>query len=356
MADVCRFFLKGTCSFGDSCRHKHVRPGAANGYSAPARPGQGQASSAAPEQRLELEEERLDPYDEERCTFQQLRDKYFGVYSEFDIRKYWREEMKPTGTCRPILRPTAVEESRKVCRFFLNGNCTFGEACRNVHVVDVAQLDSDEVGVVHVKSSSSTVPLQQSRTGLEGSSLLKWSQNAAEFNGDDEDELDAAHGSVWPPVDGQTRKTNSAAEGECGICFEAIKSKGEQFGMLEHCDHAFCLSCIRSWRKQKEQQDRVNLRLCPVCRKESFFVTPCDRLILDPAEKAGAIAGYKKKMSTIPCKAFNYGQGKCPLGQSCFYAHLNPDGSRYVAPQPRKMFGAGGAELVGEVRLSDFFA
>lgn len=126
--------------------------------------------------------------------------------------------------------------------------------------------------------------------------------------------------------------------------------------MLESCDHAFCLGCIRSWRKQREQQDRVNLRMCPVCRNESFFVIPCDSLLLDSAEKAEAIEKYKIEMSRIPCKSFDYGRGKCPFGTSCFYAHLNPDGTRFMPAPPRRMAGRDGAQLTGEVKLSDFFA
>merc|ERR1712151_1486587 len=110
----------------------------------------------------------------------------------------------------------------------------------------------------------------------------------------------------------------------------------ERFGMLESCDHAFCLSCIRSWRKQREQ-DRLNLRLCPLCRNESFFVIPIDRLIVDPEDKTQAINQYKTEMARIPCKLFDYGKGRCPFGASCFYAHLNPDGTRYVPPALRWM-------------------
>lgn len=82
---------------------------------------------------------------------------------------------------------------------------------------------------------------------------------------------------------------------------------------------------------------------------------PCDRLIIDPSEKAQAIENYKREMSEIPCKAFDYGRGKCQLGTSCFYAHLNPDGSRYIPKPARKMEGASGSLVIGEVKLSDFF-
>mmetsp|Transcript_9875 Transcript_9875/g.17203 ORF Transcript_9875/g.17203 Transcript_9875/m.17203 type:complete len:166 (-) Transcript_9875:74-571(-) len=141
---------------------------------------------------------------------------------------------------------------------------------------------------------------------------------------------------------------------ECGICFENVKKRGERFGMLESCDHAFCLSCIRGWRREREQ-DRQNLRLCPVCRNESFYVIPSDKIILDPDEKRRVITQYKEEMGRIPCKLFDYGRGNCPFGTSCFYAHLNPDGTRYIPPPLKWMRGAEGSEVKGEVKLSDFF-
>lgn len=144
-------------------------------------------------------------------------------------------------------------------------------------------------------------------------------------------------------------------EVECGICFESVGKKDGRFGMLESCDHAFCLSCIRSWRREREQQDRQNLRLCPVCRNESFFVIPVDKLLLDPEEKRRAIEQYKNEMGRIPCKMFDYGRGDCPFGTSCFYAHLNPDGTRFVPAPLKWMLGAEGSEVKGQVKLSDFF-
>ena len=141
---------------------------------------------------------------------------------------------------------------------------------------------------------------------------------------------------------------------ECGICFENVRRRGERFGMLENCDHAFCLSCIRGWRREREQ-DKQNLRLCPVCRNESFYVIPCDTIVLDPPEKKRIIDQYKQEMGRIPCKLFDYGRGTCPFGTSCFYAHLNPDGTRYIPPPLKWLRGAEGSEVKSEVKLSDFF-
>ena len=32
--------------------------------------------------------------------------------------------------------------------------------------------------------------------------------------------------------------------------------------------------------------------------------------------------------SRIDCKYYNFGEGTCPFGSSCFYAHVNRDGRR----------------------------
>lgn len=192
-----------------------------------------------------------------------------------------------------------------MCRHFLAGRCSFGDACRNSHAVDVVPAG-------------------------------------------------AARGPPQRAVPRPQEPAFDAEDPECGICFDSIRRKGERFGMLESCDHAFCLTCIRSWRKQREQQDRHNLRLCPVCRNESYFVVPCDDIMLDSEEKRRAINAYKAEMGLIPCKLFDYGKGSCSFGTSCFYAHLNPDGTRYVPPALRWRNGADGSEVIGEVKLSDF--
>jgi len=350
--EICKFYAKGSCAFGTACRYLHESQGSSSGRpSAPRRP----PVPKVEEQQLELEEERVDPYDDERCTLSQLREKYFGQYCEADVRKYWQEEMKPAETVRPALRPvTGDSGSRQICRFFLSGSCNFGTACRNLHVLDVDQLDGDPI-------DTGVTPKTQQRSSASVSNALKSLENPSELS------LTGGSNDPWScpgelPEDCASfiesryaRRSAAVEDAECGICFDSIQRKGDKFGMLECCDHAFCLSCIRAWRKQKEEQDRKNLRMCPVCRKESFFLIPCETLILSPEEKAKAIAGYKREMAGVPCKAFDYGRGKCPFGTSCFYAHLNPDGTRYVAPQPRKMFGSGGSQIIGEVKLCDFF-
>jgi hypothetical protein len=41
---------------------------------------------------------------------------------------------------------------------------------------------------------------------------------------------------------------------ECAICLERVLgARGRKFGLLDACDHAFCLPCIRSWRATAER-------------------------------------------------------------------------------------------------------
>ena len=95
---------------------------------------------------------------------------------------------------------------------------------------------------------------------------------------------------------------------QCGICFELTAKVGRRFGLLTHCEHAFCISCIRKWRSSlvvnerarttavaggggaattpegevgdaerpalASDEARENVRACPLCRKPSDFVVP----------------------------------------------------------------------------------
>ena len=49
-------------------------------------------------------------------------------------------------------------------------------------------------------------------------------------------------------------------------------------------------------------------------------------------EKEMLIEEYKDVIGAIPCKHFNRGKGLCPFMNSCMYAHLLPDGSKYEYP------------------------
>merc|ERR1712071_227832 len=63
----------------------------------------------------------------------------------------------------------------------------------------------------------------------------------------------------------------------CGICMETIWDKipaaKQRFGILPNCSHCFCLDCIRTWRQEKQFDNKI-IRSCPECRVQSDFVCP----------------------------------------------------------------------------------
>eukprot|EP00960_Hanusia_phi_P001308 36667-Hanusia_phi.AAC.3 len=100
---------------------------------------------------------------------------------------------------------------------------------------------------------------------------------------------------------------------ECGICMETVVGKQSQFGLLEGCDHIFCLSCIREWRSVNILEKSVK-RSCPLCRCVSFYVIPSSFFPRNQEEKDAVVASYRDRLQKIPCRHFNYGAGECPFG------------------------------------------
>lgn len=135
----------------------------------------------------------------------------------------------------------------------------------------------------------------------------------------------------------------------CEICSEDVLLKGFRFGLLENCHHVFCLPCIREWRNQKEKQDRLNLRKCPICRVDSFVIIPALHYMTGE-EKAREKTKYVEHLSMIPCK--NFGKGQCPFGSSCLYLHAGSataDENSFVI-----LKGADGTRTKKHSQLSDF--
>lgn len=199
--------------------------------------------------------------------------------------------------------PPRRTKSDRICIYHAQGVCRFGVLCKHMHDIPADLLDSPE-----------RTPEERLR------------------------------------LDEEERELSAVAE--CGICYEPVR---EQFGLLNNCTHAFCLSCMRDWRsKGREHTHKEIVRLCPVCRTESFVVIPSARLVVDPIRKAKLVDMYKSTLSTIKCRYFEYGQTSCPFGSSCFYAHLMPDGSVAEQPKLRHAVGEGGTRIVTAPRLLDF--
>jgi E3 ubiquitin-protein ligase makorin len=137
----------------------------------------------------------------------------------------------------------------------------------------------------------------------------------------------------------------------CGVCLEPVVSKRGRFGLLEGCDHSFCVECIRQWRATHAIRPDV-ARSCPECRAPSHFVVPSAVHFVGP-RKAALTAAYLARLRKIDCRHFDRGRGTCPFGGSCFYSHRDDLGNE-VKLEPRVALGRGGSTVLPAYQLSDY--
>lgn len=174
-------------------------------------------------------------------------------------------------------------DKNKTCRFFAAGFCKRGADCWFVHALPAPPAADADAGAGAGPSS------------------------AAGADGEDDD--------------------------YCCICYE----KPVTYGLLAGCSHIFCLQCIKGWRDRKGKSEEVVcsgvIKMCPLCRTSSKFVTPSSVFYAqDDPRKAAAIEKYKASMTRVPCKWFERSHPNnryCPFGNDCFYQHRNADGTHY---------------------------
>lgn len=126
-------------------------------------------------------------------------------------------------------------------------------------------------------------------------------------------------------------------EKTCGICMDTVweKESDKRFGILENCNHIFCLDCIRKWRSSKIYENKI-VKACPECRVKSDYVTPSKYWFDNEDSKMKIINEYKKRLGQSHCKYFKRGDGSCPFGNKCFYLHQYKDGRNADLPDPAK--------------------
>jgi len=134
-----------------------------------------------------------------------------------------------------------------LCKYYKKGNCRYGDNCRYLHPEDYTQHELDNIDRYYIDE-------------------------------------------------------------ECCICLEKVLRAGRQFGILDNCDHTFCLKCIRDWRSTYDKKTtKHHYRTCPICRRNSFIVIPSDHLVKSGPEKTYLIEDYKEALKNIPCRHFNKG-------------------------------------------------
>ncbi|CAN0449959.1 unnamed protein product, partial [Ascophyllum nodosum] len=185
-----------------------------------------------------------------------------------------------------------------VCPFFQQrGSCRYGNSCKFLHHIPTA-------GVAESGAREQEESVGELRSGGSRRTI--------------------ARAGVASSAPNQTSASSSDSGECCGICLENIPASGKRFGLL-NCDHAYCLECLRTWRKSEGPQKDIS-RTCPECRKVSFFLVPSKEHLKGRA-KLKAIQAYKKGLSKFPCKYHKADRSAvCPFGVRCFYAHLDKNG------------------------------
>ena len=72
-------------------------------------------------------------------------------------------------------------------------------------------------------------------------------------------------------------KDDDDSDEKCSICLECPSGT---VGLMQNCDHVFCMECISKWRSKASADGDTSVehkRTCPICRKKSFFVVPSSR-------------------------------------------------------------------------------
>lgn len=90
-----------------------------------------------------------------------------------------------------------------------------------------------------------------------------------------------------------------SSEKPCGICMETVWEKEKlserRFGILENCNHCYCLECIRKWRSSKSYENKI-VKACPECRVKSDYVTPSKFWFENEDNKKKIIEEYKNRL------------------------------------------------------------
>ncbi|KAL1346297.1 putative RING-type E3 ubiquitin transferase C3H69 [Arachis hypogaea] len=320
---ICTFYQKGVCAYGSRCRYDHVKV---------SRPQSSTASSSITEQR---------PLVSDDVVFGNTGITSNGIAAapEFSPSRSpsfipsipaWNQEQQQY---HEFVGDDDVSQSRitspaeiPICSFAAAGNCPRGETCPHIHGDLCSTCGKHclhpfrpEERAEHMKSC------ENKQKHLEA---LKRSQ-----------------------------------EIECSVCLERVLSKPtaaeRKFGLLSECDHPFCISCIRNWRSSNPtlgMDVNSTLRACPICRKLSYFVIPSVIWYSTHEEKMEIVDSYKAKLKSIDCKHFDFGDGNCPFGTSCFYKHAYRDGRLEEAVLRHLGAADGDTVIAKDIRLSDFLA
>uniref|UniRef100_A0A8B9DIF5 RING-type E3 ubiquitin transferase n=1 Tax=Anser cygnoides TaxID=8845 RepID=A0A8B9DIF5_ANSCY len=307
------------------------------------------------------------------------------------------------GSCRRgrSCRFSHARKSAPVCHYFQSGACAYGERCARAGLTPLSLCPSPasssyqhvQEEPVPARSRHSPVPgVAPGRQGWRGAwrtsvpavpratrAAFRLPNVEVEEEEDDKEDVPAlnnppgravreefipagargAAGRCWlprgpaglrvlAPVPAAALRARSEAV-VCGICMERVYEKAlpeeRLFGILPNCGHAFCLGCIRTWRRSRDFQSTV-IKACPECRVTSSYYIPHKYWVSDAGEKEQLIESFKARTGKIRCKFFIQNRGRCPFRSDCIYLHELPGGR----PPRRSLQRPGVRAVSGETR------
>ncbi|XWS32542.1 hypothetical protein CRYUN_Cryun23aG0167000 [Craigia yunnanensis] len=324
--NICTYYQKGICSYGNRCRYEHVKASQSelSASSSSTVPCQSMISDSVP---LGLSITTFG----RSVTLPAASAEFPGTSEALlpPIKQSWDLEYgyQDLSDNADIMEPRSVNPvERSICSFAAAGNCPRGEKCPHIH----------------------------------GDMCPTCGKHCLHpFRPEEREE----HKKMCEKKQKHLEVLKHSQEIECSVCLDRVLSKPtaaeRKFGLLSECDHPFCISCIRNWRSSSPSSGMdVNtaLRACPICRKLSYFVIPSVIWYCTPEEKQEIVDSYKAKLRSIDCKHFNFGNGNCPFGTSCFYKHAYRDGRLEEVVLCHLGAEDGHTIIAKNIRLSDFLS
>lgn len=339
---ICRYYLAGACSFGDRCLYDHVPPkpqsistsAGSNLNSADSDSSNSASTSPSTNSTISMESNPLVHRFTEfkpRLKTSMSTDKG-GVITNSEN---WSENKSPNSFYEAV----TGDDNKNYDYQEINNLNPFDENFTTYLNNKRTDPNANKLLCPYYEKSLSC-PYNQSCDFVHGNVCEIC--NMACLNPSDETQCEQHKAECMLNMEKEMEEAfavQRSSEKNCGICMEVVwekeKDADKRFGILENCNHVFCLPCIRKWRSSKTYENKV-VKACPECRVKSDFVTPNKFWFENDEDKKKIIQDYKDRLGKTACKYFKQGDGQCPFGSKCFYLHQNRDGTLASLPEPQR--------------------
>ncbi|XP_069094888.1 E3 ubiquitin-protein ligase makorin-1-like [Pleurodeles waltl] len=294
-SQICRHFLNGFCCYGDRCNYQHV----------PLLPGGGLGSRRSSEPAVYLPQSSF------------MSSSFHGSDSALAHRlpMLSAPPLLPT----PQLLPTpvicrarrgsapALPSVSELQRSFEQLNTEFEEDEESVGEGTSAGLPSTDWALAaefipRHKLIEGPRPREHSLHRSASDPSVHEKQLSSETEGRACKPSTGSPDPAQEPKAVSGRDTDSAFERSkevvCGICMDKVYEKTlpheRLFGILPKCNHAYCVGCIRKWRKCRDFQSEV-IKGCPQCRIKSSYFIPHKYWISDATEKEKLVQTFTNR-------------------------------------------------------------